>query len=689
VVKLRAIEGIEVTGFTHDTNLSEYLRFSDVKAYGLENTAERRFPRFSGYKTVIVDDLSAGVEMSAKLRTAGDKYKFLSDNGYFHMSRLSLETLRLYNGGDADLTKRIETGNKKYIPQSLMSMYIDFSFLLQEMEPQGPFFDYEQHAKLSELYPYMEKKLRLKSQEEAGDPEFNPGSPQQVVDVLYSKDKLGLKYPFHGKPNSQKMTMLVLGREHPFPLTVLEWRSVSKVKGTYLDSYEECARANGDRLRTRWWATGARTGRMSSGGSKEKKKTDVKVINLQNIKKDAHMQNMCVADRRWRRVYDKITSLLRGYGEVDAHWQRLEKWERYVSKCRKRGKAPDPAKKPGLSETAKAQFARMAKRLEAWIRENIPDFKTYLIFDYGQVEIRVAAQIAGDKQLTEDCTLGDIHTTVGVGLTGWDADLIKNDDFIRTMTKNMHFGMLFGASKESLFQFVIARTPPDMRDYILGVFAARFPGKDPEEAWREQVEDAYDKYFARYRKIKRMIDRLRSEALENGYAMTLFGMFQTLNATDESFDDSRDFGGDEDGDRDSYWGNQAINGPIQGTAHQLMICALVNLVRKSAVYAMLGIPPMEVHDALYFAINVLDIHEAWKKGKYLLEQESLNTVASDFPNIKWQVPIEVDAKAGVRLGGKVKVDEHAAPGEFLMRWYYVTRQQERALDSELSRVMTA
>jgi hypothetical protein len=143
------------------------------------------------------------------------------------------------------------------------------------------------------------------------------------------------------------------------------------------------------------------------------------------------------------------------------------------------------------------------------------------------------------------------------------------------------------------------------------------------------------------------------------------------------------YGEDESDDRGSYWKNQAVNGPVQGSAHQLLICGLVNLLRKADVYSLLGIPPMEVHDALYFGVDVLQLLQAYKKGKYLLEKESLNTVASDFPDINWKVPIVVDAKAGIRLGSTIKMNEETTVGSFLVDWFRVCQRQIKALDTQM------
>ena len=88
-------------------------------------------------------------------------------------------------------------------------------------------------------------------------------------------------------------------------------------------------------------------------------------------------------------------------------------------------------------------------------------------------------------------------------------------------------------------------------------------------------------------------------------------------------------------------------------------------------------------------MKVLELLAAYRKGKYLLEQESLKTVASDFPDIKWRVPIVVEAEGGLRLGTKTDVDETTTVGGFMLAWYRKTKKQIAELDSELLAVAEA
>jgi len=164
VMALAEYEDIHVKGYRrggHDTNLSEFLRFSDERSYGLSAVAERRFPKFSGYGMLIIPELMTAAKK--KLEKAGTKLPKpfngtvqAQENWVYgagkdvalHLRHLSLDTLRLYNGADCDLGKRIESGNRKHVPQNLMDLYIDLGFVLSQMETNGPLYDYEQHAKL-------------------------------------------------------------------------------------------------------------------------------------------------------------------------------------------------------------------------------------------------------------------------------------------------------------------------------------------------------------------------------------------------------------------------------------------------------------------------------------------------------------------------------------------------------------
>ena len=106
-----------------------------------------------------------------------------------------------------------------------------------------------------------------------GGREFNINSPQQLGKILF--EELNLPAPFKtgkGKVISTAAEVLEgLAEEHRIARLVLEYRQVSKLKGTYVDALPQLLDAEG-RVHTTFNPTGAATGRLSSNNP-----------NLQNI----------------------------------------------------------------------------------------------------------------------------------------------------------------------------------------------------------------------------------------------------------------------------------------------------------------------------------------------------------------------------------------------------------------------
>jgi DNA polymerase-1 len=104
--------------------------------------------------------------------------------------------------------------------------------------------------------------------------EFNISSPQQLGKVLF--EEMGLPAPFRygkGKTISTAADVLEgLAAEYPVVQKVLDYRQLTKLKGTYVDALPELIDPETGRLHTSFNQTGAATGRLSSSNP-----------NLQNI----------------------------------------------------------------------------------------------------------------------------------------------------------------------------------------------------------------------------------------------------------------------------------------------------------------------------------------------------------------------------------------------------------------------
>jgi DNA polymerase-1 len=129
---------------------------------------------------------------------------------------------------------------------------------------------------LRDMSVRMEKDLRGLEQKiwEAAGEEFNINSPAQLGTVLF--DKLGLpsgRKTAKTKSLSTGVEVLneLAAQGYPLPKLVLEYREISKLKGTYVDALPALADAEG-RVHTSFRQTVAATGRLSSSDP-----------NLQNI----------------------------------------------------------------------------------------------------------------------------------------------------------------------------------------------------------------------------------------------------------------------------------------------------------------------------------------------------------------------------------------------------------------------
>jgi DNA polymerase-1 len=102
---------------------------------------------------------------------------------------------------------------------------------------------------------------------------FNLGSPQQIQNILYDRQKLPvLKKTPKGQPSTDESVLQELAMTYPLPKLILEYRSLSKLKSTYTDKLPQQVDDKTGRIHTSYHQAVTATGRLSS--------TDP---NLQNI----------------------------------------------------------------------------------------------------------------------------------------------------------------------------------------------------------------------------------------------------------------------------------------------------------------------------------------------------------------------------------------------------------------------
>lgn len=161
--------------------------------------------------------------------------------------------------------------------QELSGVYRDIDLplapVLAKMEMTGIRVDTDLLAELSTRLAERVDKIAEQIYAQAGHP-FNVNSPQQLGKVLFEEMNLPTPVKYgKGKVISTAADVLEgLAPAYPVAQLVLDYRQLTKLKGTYIDALPQLIRAETGRVHTTFNQTGAATGRLSSSNP-----------NLQNI----------------------------------------------------------------------------------------------------------------------------------------------------------------------------------------------------------------------------------------------------------------------------------------------------------------------------------------------------------------------------------------------------------------------
>lgn len=287
---------------------------------------------------------------------------------------------------------------------------------------------------------------------------------------------------------------------------------------------------------------------------------------------------------------------------------------------------------------------------------SLGDLDVFLSADGSQIELRALAELSDDPTLIRQFQeaakdrknpFKDVHCQVGHMMTGWPIERIKDDKKTRRVCKNVHFGIAFGLGEESVYPYVVAK----MR-------AVDGPGCDLTGITKPRMVQLHRRYFRVYKGVGRYIQEQRDKAERLGYVETLFGFRREIRK--------------DDAGRKTYWANQAVNTPVQGTAHQFLLIALALLKQKPQTYSLLQRCIMEVHDALYFLVKLRDLPKAYIQLMHLFEVGAWEYAKQQF-DLKLRVPLLAEATAGFCMGSMVEY-EGVGVKDFLQHWR--TKQHE-------------
>jgi DNA polymerase-1 len=193
-------------------------------------------------------------------------------------AEVDIETAAPYAGSDAVMTFRLgEILSAELAEKNLREVYdaleVPLLPVVTSMEQVGVVLDVPYLAEMSDRLGAQLAAIEDQVYAQSGGP-FNLNSPKQLNDILFGRLGLaskGLPKTTHGF-STDASVLDGLRHAHPIIPMLLEYRELSKLKGTYVDALPALINPMTGRLHTSYNLTGTSTGRLSSSNP-----------NLQNI----------------------------------------------------------------------------------------------------------------------------------------------------------------------------------------------------------------------------------------------------------------------------------------------------------------------------------------------------------------------------------------------------------------------
>ena len=247
---------VVVKGPLFDTMLAHYLIQPDMR-HGMDLLAET----YLNYKPVAIEEL------------IGKK-----GQNQLSMRTVDIETVKEYAAEDADVTFRLKQVFEPMLQETdtldlFDKIEVPLIPVLASMEADGVRID---PLTLNEYSAELEKEIRILESsiyEDAGTT-FNVSSPKQLGEILYEKLRI-VENPKQTKTkqySTSEDVLVKLEHKHPIVKKILEYRSLTKLKSTYVDVLPTLINPRDGRVHTSYNQAVASTGRLSSNNP-----------NLQNI----------------------------------------------------------------------------------------------------------------------------------------------------------------------------------------------------------------------------------------------------------------------------------------------------------------------------------------------------------------------------------------------------------------------
>ena len=254
-ISMLAQYGISVKGKMFDTMLAHYL-LEPEQRHNMDYLAEV----YLNYLTIPIEDLIGKGRQQKTMR------------------EVPVELVKEYAAEDADITLQLyekllpllkENGVEKLFYEIEMPLVP----VLSRMEANGVRIDTENLQQISEAFGGEIHKIEEQIYQAAGTP-FNIASPKQLGEILFERLRIDekAKKTKTGQYATGEDVLQKLSHKHPIIQMILDYRSFTKLKSTYLDALPALVNPKDGLIHTSYNQAVTATGRLSSNNP-----------NLQNI----------------------------------------------------------------------------------------------------------------------------------------------------------------------------------------------------------------------------------------------------------------------------------------------------------------------------------------------------------------------------------------------------------------------
>lgn len=277
--------GIDVVPLAHDTMVMSYLLRPGSRGHGLDRLCQEHF----NYQKIKYTDLVG----SGKSEVTFD--------------RVSLEKAYRYGCEDSDFTFRLydvlwPVIKEKGLQELYDSIEMPLVEVLAEMEYHGVKIDADHLGRMGQE---MDKKLALleKNIYALAGEAFNINSPNQLSKILFEKLKLPVLKKTKTGMSTNEEVLQQLSSMHELPRQILDYRSMTKLKSTYIDSLPRLVNAETGRIHASYNQTVTATGRLSSS--------------------DPNLQNIPIRSEDGRRIREAFIPE-KGFRLISADYSQVE-----------------------------------------------------------------------------------------------------------------------------------------------------------------------------------------------------------------------------------------------------------------------------------------------------------------------------------------------------------------------------